>query len=139
MMLPDCPTFTKEVREAIARGDALRERRYRRGRNRAIVRYSLLSGKNRFPKKGFSMCGLYALLKQLWTVDKVTSVDLRPSASDDTCNFIAMGNLLVYLNYATDDGFCGNSKAIRLINISCPCGRRSANSGGQEYLSTDHG
>jgi hypothetical protein len=109
MILPDCPTFTKEVQEAIARGDVLRERRYRRGRNHAIVKYSLLSDKNRFPKKGFSICDLCALLKKLRTIDKVTSVYIRPSASD----FRAMGNLLVELNYATDDGFCGNAHVYR--------------------------
>jgi hypothetical protein len=104
-VLPDCSTFTKEVQAKIETGDVIGERRYRlkfiQRLNQQRVDYSPLNNPDSFPyaHKWFLACELHELLKQLWNLGIVKSVDLRDAR--DTCQFRAMGNLLVHFGYAT--------------------------------------
>lgn len=104
MRLPGCFTFTKKVQKAIgSSGDVFGERRYelRLVQNEQRVNYSTLGDLTciRHRHKYFLICELYDLLTQLRNCSEVTSKHVQPAR--DTCQFRAMGNLLVHFGYAT--------------------------------------
>ena len=119
--LPPCSTFAKEVQQAIKNGVALGTRQYSLNmKDQQKVHYY-----RAHQHKIFFICELYDLLQRLWHFDQVTSSllsqlwnpdikapldDMReqPDASAhcqhklrDSCQFSAMGNLLVHLKYAS--------------------------------------
>jgi hypothetical protein len=106
--LPDRAIFAKEVRQVINNGVKLGGRRYTiKSKDQRKVQYYAAH-----PQKWFFLCELYDLLKQIWNLDQVTSSMLRQlwnqnasahchPALRDTCQFSAMGNLLVHFKYAT--------------------------------------
>src|SRR5271166_3422714 len=109
MSLPDCSTFTNEVQQAVKSGVVLGTREYRL--NTATSDQQKINYYSAHPQKWFLICELYDLLKQLWNYDRVTSSLLKrlwdQVASGhcqhklrDTCQFSAMGNLLVHFGYA---------------------------------------
>jgi hypothetical protein len=110
-MFPDCSTFSNEVRETISNNDIIGERRYRLKlrQDQERIEYSLARDLNCFIYahiKWFTICELYTMVEQIVSLGKVHRRQLTNTrAGKDTCNFRAMGNLVVYLGYATDDGW----------------------------------
>jgi hypothetical protein len=108
MSLPDCSTFTNEMQQAVKSGVVLGAR--------DIDLILLLQISKKLAtiapiQRWFLFCELYDLLKQLWNYNRVTSSLLKrlwdQVASGhcqhklrDTCQFSAMGNLLVHFGYA---------------------------------------